>query len=792
MAVNTPILRKLARRTGLKPSTAGSALRWLQRAAGMVLVLFLVLAVLGRTVGLPEAWKQRLIRELASRGLEVQVKKITIDPLGGLVARDLVVYRDDRRGEERLRVRRVELTPNWMAWRGGEPLLAGARLRDAHVSWPLGDGVEAEARRVEAAVEFRIGEIRIQRLRGQVLGFDLDLKGRVGTEAGRQAAPQEFPMAQAWRQAESILKDLGGPAPKIQAEFSVEIGRPEESRAEILVTSARNVWRGVAIPSMEIRATMAEGRLKLEKFQLNLERGVLEVFGWADFSQGAGGAEFFGEFDPAKLAPALGASSAQALREFRSQQLPRIQGKMEAGWKGEPRFFASAQLEVGEFRLGIHPFRRLHLPWVSDGQRWMVQGFRLEALPQGAIEAQLAFDGKAELKGNLRSDLDLKSLSPLFGPGAAPFWSSLEFSQAPLLNFRILGAGFSPDLIRLEGDLKVAGMRYKGVAMDELAADVVYASREIQATNVRVTSGGGEGKGEVRYTLEPRFVHFHKVESTLPVREFSPVFGEKVRETMQPYEFVDRPFVTLEGKIDLEEKFRTDMTATGKSAAGLDYVVAGKKLRFREVNLEVKIQGARTTVKTLENKPGSLWGGQVEVEVAVDGPKGKKNQKTKVTLREVDFGKTVEVYFGNDGYTGKLSGTAELEGPAGAGTWREWTGRGELEVEEGKFPGLGNFAAAINAPVAWMGELGEGARMDFALEKGKLNVKKLKIFSKLVETTGEGFYDIAADRLENFSMKQNLIGPMGLPFMPFSEMLEVEGSGSLKKPVWTPKNFDGK
>lgn len=236
-------------------------------------VLFLLLAVLGRTVGLPEAWKLRLVRELSSRGLEVEVKKITLDPLGGLMARDLVVYRDSARAEERLRVRRVELTPNWLAWRGGEPWLAGARLRDAHVSWPLGEGVEAEARRVEAVVEFRSGEVRIQRLRGQVLGLDLDLKGRVGTEAGRQAAPQSFPLAKVWRQAESILQDLGGAAPKIQAEFSVEIGRPEESRAEILVTSARNVWRGVALPSLEIRATMAEGMLKLERCQLQLERG---------------------------------------------------------------------------------------------------------------------------------------------------------------------------------------------------------------------------------------------------------------------------------------------------------------------------------------------------------------------------------------------------------------------------------------------------------------------------------------------------------------------------------------
>ena len=665
-------------------------------------------------------------------------------------------------------------------------------MRDAHVTWPLGEGVEAEARRVEAAVEFRSGEIRIQRLRGQVLGFDLDLKGRVGTEAGRQAAPQEFPVARVWRQAETVLKDLGGPAPKIQAEFSVEIGRPEESRAEILITSARNVWRGVAIPSLEIRATMAEGMLKLEKFQLGLERGGFEVFGWADFPRGVGGAEFFGQLDPAKLAPALGPASAQALREFRSQQLPQLSGKVEAAWKKEPRFFAAAQLEVGEFRLGLFPFRSLHLPWVSDGNRWMVQGFRVEGLPGGVIEAQLAFDGKAELKGNLHSDLDLKSLSPLFGPGAAPFWASLDFSQAPLLNFRIMGAGFSPDLIRLEGDLKVAGMRYKGVPMDELVADVVYAAREIRATNVRVTSGAGEGKGEIRYTLEPRFVYFHRVESTLPVREFSPVFGEKVRETMQPYEFVDRPLVTMEGKVDLEEKFRTDMTATGKSAAGLHYVVAGQKLHFRNVDLEVKIQGKKTTVKTREKKPGSLWGGQVEVDVAVDGPKGKKSQKTRVKLQEVDFGKTVEVYFGNPGYHGKLSGTCELEGPSGAGTWRQWTGRGKLEVENGKFPGLGNFAKTINAPVEWMGDLGEGADMEFSLDRGKLHVQRLKIFSKLVETTGEGFYDIAEDRLEKFFMKQNLIGPVGVPFLLVSEMLEVEGSGSLKNPVWTPKNFDGK
>lgn len=805
--MNTPILARWGRRIGLPRSTSGSGLRWLQRAGAMVLILFLVLAVLGRTVGLPEAWKQRLIRELSSRGLEVAVKKLTFDPLGGLLARDLVVYRDRTRQEERLRVRRVELTPNWLAWRAGEPLLAGARLRDAHVSWPLGDGVEVEARRVEAEAEFRSGEVRIQRLRGQVLGFDLDLKGRVGTEAGRVAAPQEFPMAKVWRRAESILQDLGGPAPKVQAEFNLEIGRPEESRAEIMVTSARNIWRGVILPDLQIRATMAEGILKLERFRLDLEQGGADIYGWVDFPRGTGGAEFFAQLDPAKVAPALGPGIGQALRQFRSPQLPQISGKLDASWKGTKRMFAAGQLEAGQFFLGTQPeqeFLGLRIPLVSDSQRWMIQGFRLEAATGGTLEGQLAFDGQAELKGNFKSNLNPKGLATLFGAGTQNLWPSLHFAKPPLLNFRILGAGLSLDLIRMEGTVQVQNMSYKNVAFDMLSADVVYASRrqdstnvrEIRAKNVQVSSGEGRGKGEITYTLHPRFVHFHNVESTLAVQEFCPVFGDKVRQALEPYKFVDRPLVTLEGKIDLGETFETDLKATGKSTAGLRYVVAGQELLFRDVDLEVKIQKQKTTVKTRES-PAVLdrigdqpSGGKVEIDVQVEGSTGKKNQHTRVQLEGVNFGTAVQVYFGNRGYTGKLSGTCELMGPSGAGSWRQWTGRGELEVEDGKFPGLGNFAKAVNKPLEWMGDLGEGASMEFELAQGKLDVKRLKIFSKLVETTGHGTYDIGEDRLEQFSMKQNLIGPVGVPFLLVSEMLEVEGSGSLKNPIWKPKNFE--
>jgi len=783
--MNTPIFGSLRKAVRLRPPTTGSARRWLQRMGGMVLFFFMVSLLVGRVVGVPQAWKDRLVRELASRGLEVDARKITLDPLGGLVARDLVVYRDAGRKEERLRVGRVELSLNWLAWKKGEPFLSGARLRDAHIDWPLGDGVEAQARRVEAVIEFRPGEIRFQRLRGQVLGFDLDLQGRVGTEQGRMAAPQVLPMAATWRSLDKVLKDLGGPAPKIQSEFSVEIGRPDLNRAEILMTGSRAVWRGVPLKLLELRATLAEGAVRLEKFHLGLERGSVELAGWADLVGGRAAVEYSSDADLSLFAPAAGGME-MALRELRCQNPPQITGTIEMDWLRSPGFLWQSRLEIGEFRLGLVPYRSFVFPWVSDGKRWMTQGVRLEAIAGGTVEGQLTFDGKAELKGNLKSNLDPKGLAPLFGPGAEPFWRSIHFHEAPKIDVRVTGAGLAPDLIRLDGKAEAGSFRYKGVEISGLTGDFAFATGKLKVDHLQVHSGGGTGTGELTYILNPNMVDFQEVQSTLPVREFSPVFGEKFRKTMEPYDFVDRPVVTLNGTVDLEAKGRSQMKATVKTKEGLNYKVAGKSLRFHNVDVQVELDGRKVTVKTAPHAPGTVMGGKVKVDVVVNG--GTKTQTTHIELLDVDFEPLVQTYFSNSGYTGRLDGTIALEGVSRE--WKKWTGKGKLEVRDGSFPGLGAFEKAMNAPAEWVGLTDQNAEMDFELGEGKLLVSRLDIESALVITTGHGTYDIVNDQLENFLMRQNLRGPAGVPFFLVSQMFQYEGNGSLKNPVWKPRNFD--
>lgn len=255
---------------------------------------------------------------------------------------------------------------------------------------------------------------------------------------------------------------------------------------------------------------------------------------------------------------------------------------------------------------------------------------------------------------------------------------------------------------------------------------------------------------------------------------------------MEPYEFVDRPNVTLDGKVDLEAKGRSQLKATVKTKEGFHYEVAGKSLRFRNVDTTVDLEGRKVTVKTAPHAPGSVLGGKVKVEVVVNG--GTQTQSTKIDLLDLDFEPVVQTYFGNAGYTGRLDGTIQLEGTSHE--WKKWTGKGKLEVREGAFPGLGAFEKTMNAPAEWVGLTDQNAEMDFELGEGKLLVSRLDIESALVITTGHGTYDIVKDQLENFLMRQNLRGPAGVPFFLVSQMFQYEGNGSLKNPVWKPRNFD--
>ena len=252
---------------------------------------------------------------------------------------------------------------------------------------------------------------------------------------------------------------------------------------------------------------------------------------------------------------------------------------------------------MGEFRVGKNVYRKLIFPWVISGKRWMVQGFEIEGA-NGRSSLHLVFDGKAELKGSYRSDIDLGWLVPWLGNGAKPFMKSLELRSNPKISAQITGAAMKMNLIRVEGKIEVQNLAYKGVEMEELAGNVLLAGGQLTVKDLRVKAAGGEGTGEFVYGFEPEKVNFLGTRSTLPVQEFSKVFGAKFEKIMEPYLFQGRPNIVLNGEVDLEGKGGSNLHATLLAPEGMKYVVAGKMLEFTEMDMVVEVVGRKVIVQT--------------------------------------------------------------------------------------------------------------------------------------------------------------------------------------------------
>ena len=125
------------------------------------------------------------------------------------------------------------------------------------------------------------------------------------------------------------------------------------------------------------------------------------------------------------------------------------------------------------------------------------------------MDVQLKFDGKAELLGSVRSDLDLEGFKVWFGPGAAPFWESLKLRSPPRITAEVTGAGLNLDLIRAEGRVEVQNLSYKGVEMEELAGNVILAGGQLTVKELKVKSSGGEGSGDFDKDLPSLDLHHH-------------------------------------------------------------------------------------------------------------------------------------------------------------------------------------------------------------------------------------------------------------------------------------------
>src|SRR6202046_3031797 len=90
--------------------------------------------------GFGRHWRALLAKEFHAFGLEIRVRRLTLDPFRGLVAKDLVIYDNERRQTILAQISDLSLDINYANLLQQEPALNAVDLHDAKISIPIDPG----------------------------------------------------------------------------------------------------------------------------------------------------------------------------------------------------------------------------------------------------------------------------------------------------------------------------------------------------------------------------------------------------------------------------------------------------------------------------------------------------------------------------------------------------------------------------------------------------------------------------------------------------------------------------
>ena len=121
--------------------------------------------------GFGRHWRAMLAKEFQAFGLEIRVRRLTLDPVRGLVAKDLQIYDSGRRQMIIAQISDLSLDINYANLFQGEPALNAVDLHDAKISIPVDpSGPKAARIRItglQARIYFFPGRIEVRQASGR-------------------------------------------------------------------------------------------------------------------------------------------------------------------------------------------------------------------------------------------------------------------------------------------------------------------------------------------------------------------------------------------------------------------------------------------------------------------------------------------------------------------------------------------------------------------------------------------------------------------------------------------------
>jgi len=739
--------------------------------------------------GFTREWRTAVMEEFRKRGVEVYFRKLSLDPLRGLVASGVKVLdvRDKRRvlaeiDEMTLRVNLAHLAR-------GEPFLDALDLREANLALPIDPAdprsVRVEVARLNARLFLPPQQVYLAHAEAEIFGIRVSASGRFIHPEALRRKPEEKP-ARPPAFLTPLIEELRalvfeGAPPTLSLTFSGDLAEPERIFVEAAFQGER-IQRGrYRLGTLTANVLARDGLIHFRQITARDAAGELQVSGSLRTETGALDLRLRSGIDVQSLAQAF--HLLPQLGEFVFYEAPQIDLQLTGTVREKPAIAVVGRLGLRKFAFRSVVFEGLESDVSWDGTRWALREARL--LHRSGMVFGDAMQVPGEFRAQIRSTIHPKPLQPLLSGIASKVLGEFEFHEPPALTVELRGTAPTPDTCTATGELRVGAASYRGVGCESLTSAFFYDRRILSFPAARLRRAQGGGTGGLAFDFNRNEVRLLNIRGTAFPPEIATWIHPNLVRDVSPYRFKAPPNLVVNGLVHTKGGKTTRLDVEIDAPLGMNYTFLGRELSAPQISGKLHFWWDRMQIDGLS---ALLFGGRVRGDAEISLRRDKPGHTVRMQAENVDFASLTKLYFDYDDSQGRLNGRYQFTGRGSDA--RTMRGSGELTVTEGNvfaIPFLGPLSGILNTIVPGMGyNLARRAYTPFTVRDSVIETPELVIEGNGFSMIGNGKLFYLDDRMA-FDMRINAQGLPGVLLFPVSKLFEYTSDEKLSKPTWRPK-----
>ncbi|MFL6588626.1 MAG: AsmA-like C-terminal region-containing protein [Chthoniobacterales bacterium] len=744
--------------------------------------------------GFGKEWRDRVSQELHKRGVEASIRRLTVDPVRGLIAQDVRIYDFKNRESTLAVISEVALDINYSALLHHKPFLNALDVRGADLTIPnpASDPTKSKTqiKDLRAHVYFPPEQIFVSQAEGIFAGVRISATGQLIKRDDYKSS--EEITDEEWRQRLSLIHRAAdelrrftfiGEPPTLQVKFAGDLSQFESVHAEATLRADRLQRGAYEISNVNVVAEWANQALNVT--QCSWADNAGNFAGRASWNHATRSADFQGRstLDAKRFLEAAG--FPQLLADLTLTTPPLLELSGSADFTGEsPKLSLIGRLAVERFSYKTVPLLQLTADFSWDGERSMIRELRLRH-ESGELRGDL-LDAPNDFRLTIDSSVDPIVFRAFTSPELAHFLAEWQWTRPPLIRLAIHGHGRDPESWIGDGNITAQRTSFRGASMNEARAGIRLENGALTLADLHVMRDEGVGSGTIVYDFTHHEIRLKEIKSGLRLTEAIVWVDPKYFKEVVPYKFRQPPSLLVNGVFHFRGAPGDRIEIKVDAPTGMDYMFLGKNLPFDRVT--GRLLFTDNHLQLLE-MVGKLFNGDVRGGADISLAKNDNRYRANLTLDGVDFPKLADLYFKNNTAHGRLAGSYDWTGIGSEARLME--GKGTARVTEGDIfaiPVFGPLSELLSAIIPGAGySLARQAGATFTIKDGVIHTDDFKVSGKLFGMIGHGDIHFLEDKLD-FDIRIEGGGP-GVLLTPMYKLFEYKGEGSISKPKWHPKRF---